>query len=177
MIFKETCLKGAMIVEMERIGDNRGFFARAWCQREFESRGLVSRFVQNNITFTPVKGTLRGLHYQVPPHEEAKLVRCTRGAIYDVIVDLRPGSATFGKWLASELTADNHRMIYIPGDFAHGYQVLADNTEVFYQVGDFYAPDFERGMRWDDPAFDIAWPITPPPVLSQKDESWPDYLS
>lgn len=175
MIFKETELKGALIVEMEPIGDNRGFFARAWCQKEFEAHGLTSGFVQNNITFSPQRGTLRGLHYQVAPHEEPKLVRCTRGAIYDVIVDLEPESPTYKQWLGVELTAENHRMIYIPGAFAHGYQILMDDTEVFYQVGEFYAPEYERGFRWDDAAFAIEWPITSPLILSEKDKYWPDY--
>ena len=176
MIFKETELKGALIVEMERIRDNRGFFARAWCQKEFEARGLVAGFVQNNITFSPKRGTLRGLHYQVAPHEEPKLVRCTRGAIYDVIVDLQPESPTYKQWLGVELTAENRRMIYIPGGFAHGYQILMDDTEVFYQVGEFYAPEYELGFRWDDAAFAIEWPINPPLILSEKDKRWPDYL-
>jgi dTDP-4-dehydrorhamnose 3,5-epimerase len=175
MIFKETRLKGAFIVEMEPIRDNRGFFARAWCQREFEARGLIPCFVQNNITFSPKRGTLRGLHYQIPPHEEVKLVRCTRGAIYDVIVDLRPESPTYMQWLGTELTPENRKMIYISGGFAHGYQILMDDTEVFYQVGTFYAPEYERGMRWNDPAFKIDWPINPPLVLSEKDKRWPDY--
>ena len=175
MIFKETQLKGAFIVEMESIRDNRGFFARAWCQKEFEAHGLISCFVQNNITFSPQKGTLRGLHYQIAPHKEVKLVRCTRGAIYDVIIDLRPESPTYKQWLGVELTADNHNMIYIPGEFAHGYQILMDDTEVFYQVGAFYAPGHEQGIRWDDPAFKIEWPINPPLILSEKDQSWPDY--
>jgi dTDP-4-dehydrorhamnose 3,5-epimerase len=176
MIFKETPLKGAFIVEMERIQDNRGFFSRAWCKREFEAQGLISCFVQNNITFTPQKGTLRGLHYQIAPHEEPKLVRCTHGAIYDVIVDLRPESPTYKQWFGVELSAENRKMIYIPGEFAHGYQILTDDTEVFYQVGAFYAPEYERGMRWDDPVFMIEWPITPPSVLSEKDKRWPDYV-
>jgi len=176
MIFKETELKGAFIVEMELIRDNRGFFARAWCQKEFEAHGLISGFVQNNITFSPKKGTLRGLHYQIAPHEEPKLVRCTRGAIYDVIVDLRPESPTYKQWLGVELTAENHKMIYIPGGFAHGYQILTDDTEVFYQVGEFYAPEYERGFRWDDAAFAIEWPINHPLILSEKDRHWPDYL-
>jgi dTDP-4-dehydrorhamnose 3,5-epimerase len=176
MIFEETRLKGAFVVEMKLISDNRGFFARAWCQREFEAHGLTTCFVQNNVTYSATRGTLRGLHYQVPPHEEPKLVRCTRGAIYDVIVDLRPGSPTYMQWLGVELTADNHKMIYIPGEFAHGYQILDDGTEVFYQVGAFYAPEYERGFRWDDPAFKVDWPINPPSVLSEKDRSWQDYL-
>jgi dTDP-4-dehydrorhamnose 3,5-epimerase len=136
---------------------------------------LISHFVQNNITISHTRGTLRGLHYQVAPHEEPKLVRCTQGAIYDVIVDMQPHSPTYKQWLAVELTAENHTMIYIPGGFAHGYQILMDNTEVFYQVGTFYAPEYERGFRWNDPAFGIEWPITPPLVLSEKDKNWPDY--
>ncbi|HID62784.1 MAG TPA: dTDP-4-dehydrorhamnose 3,5-epimerase [Anaerolineae bacterium] len=175
MIFKETNLKGAFIIEMEPIRDNRGFFARAWCQKEFEAHGLITSFVQANITFSPKKGTLRGLHYQIAPHEEIKLVRCTRGAIYDVIIDLRPESPTYRQWLGTELTADNRKMIYIPGGFAHGYQILIDDTEVFYQVGQFYAPEHERGIRWDDPAFEIDWPIASPLILSEKDKRWPDY--
>lgn len=175
MIFSETQLKGAFIVEMEPIGDNRGFFARAWCQKEFEAHGLISCFVQNNITFSPKRGTLRGLHYQIAPHEEIKLVRCTRGAIYDVIVDLRPESSTYKQWLGTELTADNRKMTYIPGGFAHGYQILMDETEVFYQVGAFYAPGCERGIRWDDPAFGVEWPIKSPLILSEKDKRWPPY--
>ena len=176
MIFKETQLKGAFIIEMEPISDNRGLFARAWCQKEFEARSLVSCFVQNNITFSPKRGTLRGLHYQVAPYEEPKLVRCTRGAMFDVIVDLRPESPTYMQWLGMELTADNRKMVYIPGGFAHGYQILMDNTEVFYQVGQFYAPEYERGIRWDDPAFAIEWRMTENPILSEKDKGWPDYL-
>jgi dTDP-4-dehydrorhamnose 3,5-epimerase len=175
MIFTETRLKGAFIVEMEPMRDNRGFFARAWCQREFEAHGLISCFVQNNITFSPKRGTLRGLHYQIAPHKEIKLVRCTRGAIYDVIIDLRPESSTYRQWLGTELTADNRRMIYIPGGFAHGYQILMDETEVFYQVGAFYAPRYEQGIRWDDRAFGVEWPVTPPVILSEKDRRWPDF--
>jgi dTDP-4-dehydrorhamnose 3,5-epimerase len=175
MIFKETKLKGAFIIEMEPIGDNRGFFARAWCQREFEAHGLISSFVQANVTFSPKRGTLRGLHYQIAPHEEVKLVRCTQGAIYDVIIDLRPESPTYEQWLGTELTADNRKMIYIPGGFAHGYQILMNDTEVFYQVGQFYAPEHERGIRWNDPAFEINWPIASPLILSKKDKRWPDY--
>lgn len=176
MIFKETKLEGTFIIEMEPIRDSRGFFARAWCQQEFEAHGLISSFVQANITFSPKRGTLRGLHYQVAPHEEVKLVRCTRGAIYDVIVDLRPESPTHKQWLGTELTADNRKMIYMPGGFAHGYQILMDETEVFYQVGQFYAPEYERGIRWDDPAFEIDWPIDSLLILSEKDERWPDCL-
>jgi len=175
MIFKETQLKGAFIIETQPIGDNRGFFARAWCQKEFEAHGLISSFVQANVTFSPKLGTLRGLHYQIAPHEEVKLVRCTRGAIYDVIIDLRPKSPTYKQWLATNLTADNCKMIYIPGGFAHGYQILMDDTEVFYQVGQFYAPEYERGIRWNDPGFAVDWPINSPLILSEKDKRWPDF--
>jgi dTDP-4-dehydrorhamnose 3,5-epimerase len=162
---------------MEPIRDQRGFFARAWCAREFQAHGLLSQFVQANLTYSPQRGTIRGLHYQIAPHQEIKLVRCTRGATYDVIVDLRPESPTYKQWLAVELTADNHRMIYIPAGFAHGYQILVDHTEVFYQVGQFYAPEYERGARWNDPAFGIEWPVSSPVILSEKDQSWPDYRS
>jgi dTDP-4-dehydrorhamnose 3,5-epimerase len=175
MIFKETKLKGAFIVELEPIKDHRGFFARSWCQKEFEAHGLNSDFLQANITFSSKKGTLRGLHYQIAPYEEIKLVRCTRGAIFDVIIDLRPGSPTYKQWLGTELTADNHKMIYIPAGFAHGYQIQADNTEVFYQVTQFYAPGHERGIRWDDPAFKIQWPRVEKRIVSEKDKSWQDY--
>ena len=175
MIFNKTKLDDAYIVEMETIRDHRGFFCRAWCSKEFEDHGLISQFVQANLTFSPKRGTVRGLHYQIAPHQEVKLVRCTRGATYDVIVDLRPESPTYKQWLAVELTADNHKMIYIPAGFAHGYQILEDNTEVFYQVGQFYAPKYERGARWNDPAFGIDWPIASPLILSDKDKSWPDY--
>ena len=175
MIFNETKLDGVYTVVMEPIRDHRGFFARAWCNREFEAQGLISQFVQANLTYSPERGTLRGLHYQIAPHQEVKLVRCTRGAIYDVIVDLRPESPTYKEWLAVELTADNHKMNYIPAGFAHGYQILMDDTEVFYQVGQFYAPEYERGARWNDPAFGIEWPITNSMTLSDKDKNWPDY--
>ena len=175
MIFNKTKLDGAHIVEMESIRDRRGFFARAWCSKEFEAHGLISQFVQANLTYSPKRGTIRGLHYQIAPHQEVKLVRCTRGATYDVIVDLRPESPTYKQWLAIELTADNHKMIYIPAGFAHGYQILVDDTEVFYQVGQFYAPECERGARWNDPAFGVEWPMTSPLILSDKDKNWPDY--
>ena len=175
MIFKETRLKGAFIIELEPIKDHRGFFARSGCKKEFEAHGLESDFAQANITFSPRKGVLRGLHYQIVPYEEIKLVRCTRGAIFDVIIDLRPGSPTYKQWLGTELTADNHKMIYIPAGFAHGYQIQADKTEVFYQVTQFYAPGHERGIRWDDPAFKIQWPRVEKRIVSEKDKSWRDY--
>ena len=174
MIFVETRLKGAFIIEPERIEDERGFFARTWCQHEFEARGLNARLAQCNISFNTMKGTLRGMHYQIAPHEETKLVRCTMGAIYDVIVDLRPASPTFKQWEAVELTAGNRRMLYIPGGFAHGFQTLGDETEVFYQMSEFYHPGSSRGARWNDPAFGIAWPLTIS-TISQRDRSYPLY--
>jgi dTDP-4-dehydrorhamnose 3,5-epimerase len=174
MVFAETKLKGAFIIKPERLEDGRGFFARAWCQREFEVHGLDSRLAQCNISFNRRKGTLRGMHYQAVPCEEAKLVRCTMGAIYDVILDLRPDSPTFKRWVPVELTADNHCMLYIPKGLAHGFQTLVDNTEVFYQMSEFYQPTSARGVRWDDPAFEIEWPL-PDPIMSDKDRSYPDF--
>jgi len=175
MIFAETKLKGAFIIEPERQEDERGFFARTWCQREFETHGLNPRLVQCNISFNKKKGTLRGMHYQIPPHEEAKLVRCTMGAIYDVIIDLRPHSSTFKQWLSIELTADNRRMLYIPEGFAHGFQTLEDDTEVFYQMSEFYHPECARGIRWDDPALKIRWPFSPL-IVSNKDLDYPFFV-
>lgn len=176
MIFKETKLKDAYIIELEKIGDERGFFSRVWCAKEFEAHGLVTRIAQANMSFNQEKGTLRGLHYQRPPHEEVKLMRCTRGAVFDVIVDLRPDSPTYLDWLGVELTADNYKMLYVPENFAHGYQTLTDNAEVFYPTSQFYAPQAEAGIRWNDPTLAIEWPITPPQVISDKDSSWPDYV-
>lgn len=174
MIFRETRLPGAYRLTLERHGDERGFFARAFCRREFESRGLRPPVAQANISFNPRKGTLRGLHFQAPPAAEDKLVRCTAGAIYDVVLDLRPGSPTRGEWIGVDLTRDNREMLYVPRGCAHGYQVLEDDTEVFYQVSEFYAPEHERGVRWDDPRFGIEWPLEPT-VLSEKDRGWPDW--
>ena len=147
MIFNETKLKGAFVIEPERLEDERGFFARTWCQREFEAHGLNPRLVQCSISFNKKKGTLRGMHYQVAPYEEARLVRCTMGAIYDVVLDLRPASSTCKQWVAVELTSENRRMLYIPGGLAHGFQTLKDNTEVFYQMSEFYQPEYVRGVR------------------------------
>ena len=175
MIFTETKLKGAFIIDIERREDERGFFARAWCQKEFEAHGLNTRWVQANLAFSKKKGTLRGLHFQVGPYEEIKLMRCIRGAIYDVILDLRSESPTYMQWLGVELTADNHKMLYVPEGFAHGYQSLADNTEGFYPVSQFYTPGSERGVRWNDPAFGIEWPMIKNMILSEKDKSWPDF--
>ncbi len=174
MIFKETKLKGAYVIEIEKIEDDRGFFARSWCQNEFEKFGLTSHVVQANVSFNKKKGTLRGMHYQVAPCEETKLVRCTSGAIYDVIIDLRPGSGTYGQWVGVELTSGNYKALYVPKDFAHGYQTLEDNAETVYQVSQFYSPGSERGIRYDDPTFGIKWPLTVQ-VISDKDKDCLDY--
>ncbi|MCP5005006.1 MAG: dTDP-4-dehydrorhamnose 3,5-epimerase [Planctomycetes bacterium] len=169
MIFKETKLKGAFIIEPERREDERGFFARTWCENEFEANRLRTKWVQCNISFNKKRGTLRGMHFQKAPHEETRLVRCTMGAIYDVIVDLRPESKTFKQWLSVELTASNRKMFYIPEGFAHGFVTLENDTEVFYQMSEFYAPECASGVRWNDPAFEILWPIDVM-VISEKDE-------
>jgi dTDP-4-dehydrorhamnose 3,5-epimerase len=171
MIFRETALPGAFVIEPERIVDERGFFARSWCQREFKDRGLDDNLLQCNISYNKKKGTLRGMHYQEPPFAETKLVRCTRGALYDVIIDLRPNSKTFLKWIAEELTADNYRMLYVPKGFAHGFQTLEDDTEVFYQMSEFYAPEYSRGVRWNDPLFNIVWPDAER-TISDKDQQY-----
>lgn len=175
MLFTETKLLGAFVIEIEKRADERGFFGRAWCQQEFAEHGLVSQFVQINNSLSIKKGTLRGLHYQLPPHQEVKIMRCIRGAIYDVIVDLRPQSATYQQWFAIELSADNRKMLYVPQGFAHGFLTLEDNTEVLYPVSAFYAPGSEGGIRWNDPKFAITWPKTEQLILSDKDKSWPDY--
>lgn len=175
MIFDETKLKGAFVIEPERVEDERGFFARTWCREEFRAHGLNSQLVQCNVSFNKKKGTLRGMHYQAAPHQEAKLVRCTMGAIYDVIVDLRPASATFREWVAVELTASNRRMLYIPEEFAHGFQTLEDGTEVFYQMSEVYAPECAGGVRWNDPAFHIEWPDDAR-VISARDQGYVDFV-
>lgn len=175
MIFTATELPGAVLVDLDTRDDERGFFARAWCRREFEENGLDPELVQCNVSYNHRNGTLRGMHFQVEPYGEVKLVRCTRGAVYDVIIDLRAGSPTYKKWIGVELTADNRRMLYVPEGFAHGYQTLADATEVFYQVSEFYSPDAERGLRWNDPAFAVEWPEADPRIISEKDQSWPDF--
>jgi dTDP-4-dehydrorhamnose 3,5-epimerase len=174
MNFTELSLPGAFVVDIQPMTDERGFFARGWCRKEFEAHGLALDFVQRNIGFSPRKGTLRGMHYQVAPHAEGKLVRCTRGAVCDVIVDLREGSRTFKKWHAVELSADNHRMIYIPEGFAHGYLTVMDESEIYYDTTCFFAPESARGVRFDDPAFGIDWPGSPS-LLSDKDRSYPDF--
>jgi dTDP-4-dehydrorhamnose 3,5-epimerase len=175
MQFTAVELPGVYIIEPERLEDERGFFARIWCQQEFTAHQLDARLVQCNISFNSRRGTLRGLHYQIAPYEETKIVRCTMGAIYDVIVDLRPDSPTFKNWLAGELTATNRKMLYIPAGLAHGLQTLADNTEVFYQMSDFYHPECARGVRWDDIAFGISWPMKPT-AISPQDQQYPDFV-
>jgi dTDP-4-dehydrorhamnose 3,5-epimerase len=173
VIFTETELRGAFVIELERLEDERGFFARSWCQQEFEAHGLNPKVVQCNISFNRNHGTVRGMHYQEAPYEEARLVRCTSGAIYDVIVDLRPGSSAYLRHVAVSLTAENRKMLYVPEGFAHGFQTLADNTEVLYQMSEFYNPNAARGVRWNDPALGIRWP-EPVRVISEKDRSYPD---
>jgi dTDP-4-dehydrorhamnose 3,5-epimerase len=174
MQFIETAVAGAYIVEPQVRGDERGFFARLWCQEEFAAHGLAAVFVQCNASLSTERGTLRGLHYQVAPFEEVKLVRCIRGAVFDVFVDLRPQSGSYMRWAGVELTADNRRAVYVPGGCAHGYLTLVDNTEVEYPVSQSYQPAAERGLRWNDPSVDIEWPFAPC-SLSVKDRSWPDY--
>jgi len=174
MIFTETPLRGAYLIDLEKRGDDRGFFARAFCEKEFGALGLATRFVQANDSLSAQRGTLRGMHYQLPPKAETKLVRCIRGALWDVVLDLRPKSPTFGQSFGAELTAENRRMMYVPKGFAHGFVTLVDGTEAFYFVDEFYAPDLERGVRWNDPRFDVHWPI-PPDVVSDKDRAHRDF--
>lgn len=175
MIFQETSLLGAYIIEVEKINDERGFFARSYCEEEFINYKLEACTSQCNISFNLNKGTLRGMHFQKAPKEEAKLVRCTRGAIYDVIIDIRSNSSTYCQWFATELTADNYRMLYIPKGFAHGFQALADNSEVFYQMSEPYSANHGAGVRWNDLAFSIKWPL-PIKNISLKDQSYPDFV-
>ena len=175
MIFTETALADAWIVDPERLEDERGFFARTFDAAEFARRGLAAAFPQCSVSFNARAGTLRGMHFQAEPHQEAKLVRCTAGAVYDVIVDLRPGSPTRGRWTAVELSAANRRALYVPEGFAHGFQTLVDASEVFYQISASYEPSAARGVRWDDPAFAIAWPPAEPRILSERDRAYPDF--
>ncbi|MBL8038296.1 MAG: dTDP-4-dehydrorhamnose 3,5-epimerase [Nitrospira sp.] len=172
MIFTEAALKGAFVIDPEPVSDERGMFARVWCEKELEMYGLSSRWVQASISVNRRKGTLRGMHYQVAPNEEVKLVRCTTGAIFDVIVDLRPTSPTYGQHVGLILTADSHRSLYIPKQFAHGFLTLQDNSEVSYHMSEFYAPSCARGIRWDDPQLHIQWP-EPIVIVSEKDQQWP----
>jgi len=177
VIFTETPIPGAFEIALEERADDRGFFARVWCANEFAAHGLDTRLVQINLSFNHRAGTLRGMHFQRAPHEEAKCVRCTQGAIYDVVVDLRPSSPTFKRWHAVELTAANRLMLYVPKGCAHGYQTLEPDTETFYLVSEFYAPGSEGGVRWDDPAFGIEWPDAPERFMSPKDAVWPDFAA
>src|SRR6516162_8646220 len=174
MIFHKAPLPGAYVIELEKRGDERGFFARMFCEREFAAQGLATRFVQINISASASKGTLRGLHYQLAPKAETKVVRCIRGALYDVILDLRRDSATFGKSFGAELSAENRLMMYVPKGFAHGFLTLTDFSEVVYLVDESYSPEQERGVRWNDPKFAIPWPAQPT-VLSDKDRSFRDF--
>jgi dTDP-4-dehydrorhamnose 3,5-epimerase len=171
MLFSPTTLKDAMLIDIEKRGDDRGYFARTMCRDEFAAHGLVSDFVQANHSYNRSRGTLRGMHFQRSPHEEVKLVRCVRGAILDVIIDLRPDSPTYRKWEGFELSAENGRLLYVPGGFAHGFQTLVDDVDVTYQVSHPYTPAAEGGVRHDDPAFGIRWP-EPVTVISPKDASW-----
>jgi dTDP-4-dehydrorhamnose 3,5-epimerase len=174
MIFHETKLPGIFEIHLEPNCDERGFFARTWCEREFQSHGLNPTVMQCNVSFNVKKGTLRGVHFQAAPYGEAKVVRCTSGAIYDVVLDLRPVSPTFKKWIGVTLTAANRHMLYIPEGCAHGFLTLEDNTEVFYQMSEFYHPESARGVRWNDSAFQIAWPEKVE-VISERDRTYPDF--
>lgn len=174
MIFKETKLPGAYVVDIERREDERGFFARSWCRREFEAHGVNPNLAQCNISFNIKKGTLRGMHFQAEPYEEAKLVRCTMGSLHDVIIDLRQDSPSFRKHMGIILSSDNRKMLYVPEGFAHGFLTLEDNTEVHYQISEFYAPEYERGFRWNDPAFGIEWP-SEVKIISDRDRNYPDF--
>lgn len=175
MHFTETKLQGTFIIEPERFEDERGFFAPAFSAAEFSARGLASVFVENNISYNKNRATLRGMHYQVAPYGQAKLIRCTRGAIFDVAVDLRPDSDTFKQWVGVQLSADDRSMVYVPGNYAHGFQTLQDDTEVFYMVSQPYLPDSSRGVRWDDPAFGIQWPLSDALKINKRDREYPDF--
>ena len=175
MKFMPTLQSGAYVIRLEPHGDDRGYFARTFCREEFAAHGLTFPVQQANTAFSANKGTVRGMHYQAEPHAEAKLVRCTRGRLFDVMIDLRPTSATYCQWFGRELTPDSGEMLYVPEGFAHGYQTLEADTEVTYQVSAAYAPEAERGVRWNDPVFGIVWPLTDGLTLSPKDQVWPDY--
>lgn len=175
IIFKETKLKGAFLIEPEKFEDQRGFFARSFSQKEFLEHGLRAEFVEAGISFNLRKHTVRGMHFQAPPNAQAKLVRCTRGAIYDAMIDLRPDSPTYKHWFASELSAQNRLMLYIPEGCAHGFQSLEDETEVFYQLSAGYTPASERGVRWNDPVFGISWPATDRVIINERDRTYPDF--
>lgn len=175
MIFKETPLPGAYVIDIQRHEDERGFFARTWCQQEYTEQGLNPRLVQSSISYNKSKGTLRGMHYQLPPFAEVKVVRCTRGAIYDVVLDLRRESPTYRQHFGVVLTPENHTMLYVPAGCAHGLLTLEEESEVLYLISEFYAPDYARGVRWDDPAFGIQWPGAVQ-VISERDAHYPDFV-
>lgn len=174
MIFQELGLNGVYLVEPQLLRDERGFFARTYCEREFLEHNLNCKWAQCNVSFNKKRGTLRGMHYQVSPREEIKLIRCTRGAVYDVVIDIRPDSLTFCQWLAVELSEDNTKMLYVPQGFAHGFQTLKDDTELFYQMSQFFAPEYARGIRWDDELFKISWPVKEK-IISDNDRKYQDY--
>jgi dTDP-4-dehydrorhamnose 3,5-epimerase len=176
MLLTETKLKGSYIIDPERFTDERGFFARAYSEREFAEAGIDAHFIEGNLSFNLKKGSLRGMHYQAAPHGQAKLIRCTRGAIFDVGIDLRPDSPTFKQWISVELSAANQRMLFIPRDFAHGYLTLEDATEVSYQVTCEYHPQSSRGFRWNDPAFAVEWPLIENLVINERDRTYPDFM-
>jgi dTDP-4-dehydrorhamnose 3,5-epimerase len=173
--FRETTLKGAFTIDLDRVTDERGFFARSWCVKEFEAHGLETKLVQCNVSFNKLRGTLRGMHYQVAPAAEVKVVRCTQGAIHDVIADLRPESPTYKQTFSVLLSADNRRMLYVPQCFAHGFLTLTDDAEVFYQMSEYYVPECARGFRWDDANFGISWPDQIQ-VISEKDRGYPGFV-
>lgn len=175
MIFIETKLRGAFLIKLEKLEDERGFFARTWCERELSEHGLNSRLVECSVSYNRKRGTLRGMHYQVYPNEEVKIVHCVRGAIYDVIIDLRRDSPTYTQWFSVALNVENRLMLYVPEKFAHGFQTIEDNTDVFYQISEFYAPDQARSVRWNDPRFQIRWPDNNP-TLSERDRLVPDFV-
>jgi len=176
MKFFETKLKGSFIIEIEKLEDERGFFARIWDQKKFAEMGLNPKLSQSSVSFNKKRGTLRGIHYQITPYQETKLVRCNRGKIFDVIIDLRENSKTYRQWLGIEINSENNNMLYIPEGFAHGFQTLEDNTEVFYQISQEHMPEYARGKLWNDPIFNISWPIKSP-IMSDKDKQWPKELS
>jgi len=174
MIFHETRLAGVFEIEIEPKGDERGFFARTWCQQEFEDHGLNSRLSQCSVSFNTRKGTLRGMHYQSEPYPETKVVRCTQGSLFDVVVDLRPKSPTFRRWISVTLTAAKRNMVYVPAGCAHGFLTLEDETEIVYQISEFFKPELSRGVRWNDPAFNIGWPAKAE-IISERDRTYPDF--
>jgi dTDP-4-dehydrorhamnose 3,5-epimerase len=174
MIFTETKLKGAFVIEIKKIADDRGFFGRSWCKKEMEEHDLNGTIAQINTSLSKFKGTLRGLHFQIAPYQECKMIRCTKGAVYDMIVDLRPESPTFMQWFGEELTEDNHKALYSPKGFGQGFITLKDDSEITYFTTEFYAPGMDRGVRWNDPQFGIQLPLQPV-IISEKDQNWPDF--